>query len=64
MSKRGQTFYQNNMDLIYGSLRSDAPAMQTGKRLRDFKLLFPTDIADYIASQPTFLKEWNGMLGL
>jgi iron(III) transport system substrate-binding protein len=64
MSNRGQAFYQNNPNLIYGSLRSDAPPMVTGKRLRDFKLLFPTDIADYVASQPTFLKEWNGILGL
>jgi hypothetical protein len=38
--------------------------MATGARLREFKLLFPTDIPDYIASQPTFTKEWNGMLGL
>jgi iron(III) transport system substrate-binding protein len=64
MSSRGQAFYQDNPNLIYGSLRSDAPAMVTGARLRDFKLLFPTDIPDYVASQPTFTKEWNGMLGL
>ena len=64
MSSRGQAFYQANPNLIYGSLRSDAPPMATGARLREFKLLFPTDIPDYIASQPTFTKEWNGMLGL
>ncbi len=64
MSNRGQAFYQNNPNLIYGSLRSDAPPMLTGARLRDFKLLFPTDYADYVASQPTFTKEWNAMLGL
>jgi len=64
MSNRGQTFYQNNPNLIYGSLRNDAPPMLTGARLRDFKLLFPSDIADYVASQPAFTKEWNGMLGL
>ena len=64
MSNRGQAFYQNNENLIYGSLRSDAPPMLTGARLRDFKLLFPTDFDDYVASQPIFLKEWNSMLGL
>ena len=48
MSNRGQTFYQSNPHLIYGSLRNDAPPMPTGKRLADFKLLFPTDWADYL----------------
>ena len=64
MSNRGQAFYQSNPNLIYGSLRSDAPPMATGKRLRDFKLLFPTDFADYIASRDAYNKEWNAMLGL
>jgi iron(III) transport system substrate-binding protein len=64
MSNRGQAFYQSNPNLVYGSLRSDAPPMLTGKRLRDFKLLFPTDFADYMASQNTYNKEWNAMLGL
>jgi iron(III) transport system substrate-binding protein len=64
MSNRGQAFYQSNPNLIYGSLRSDAPPMATGKRLRDFKLLFPVDFADYMASQNTYNKEWNAMLGL
>ena len=64
MSNRGQAFYQSNPNLIYGSLRSDAPPMATGKRLRDFKLLFPADFADYMASQNTYNKEWNAMLGL
>ena len=64
MSSRGQAFYQSNPNLIYGSLRSDAPPMATGKRLRDFKLLFPADFADYMASQNTYNKEWNAMLGL
>ena len=64
MSMRGQKFYQDDMNLIYGSLRDDAPPMVTGVRLRDFKLLFPKDFDDYLAIQPTYLKEWNGMLGL
>ncbi len=64
MSNRGQALYQNDRNLIYGSVRSDAPPMPTGKRLRDFKLLFPSDWPDYIASQETFTKEWNGILGL
>ena len=34
--------------LLYGSLRNDAPPMPTGKRLADFKLLFPTDWTDYL----------------
>ena len=66
MSLRGQTFYQNEPNLIYGSLRGDAPPMLTGLRLRDFKLLTPTanEFDDYLASHDAFLKEWNGMLGL
>ena len=64
MSNRGQAVYQNERNLIYGSVRSDAPPMPTGKRLRDFKLLFPSDWQDYIASQETFTKEWNAILGL
>ncbi len=64
MSLRGQTFYQNNLDLIYASVRDDAPPMLTGARLRDFKLLAPTDLPDYLASHDQFLKVWNAMLGL
>ena len=41
MSLRGQTLYQDNADLLYGSVRKDAPPMPGGLRLRDFKLLIP-----------------------
>jgi iron(III) transport system substrate-binding protein len=64
MSARGQKYYQDNPNLIYGSVRTDAPPMPGGKRLSDFKLLFPTDYADYLASRDAFTKEWNSMLGL
>lgn len=64
MSLRGQKFYQDNMDLIYASVRDDAPPMVTGVRLRDFKLLAPTDMNDYLASHDQFLKGWGAMLGL
>jgi iron(III) transport system substrate-binding protein len=64
MSLRGQTHYQNNKYLFYGSVRKDAPPMPGGLKLRDFKLLIPADMADYTGSQPTFNKEWNAMLGL
>ena len=64
MSNRGQAIYQTDRNLIDGSVRSDAPPMLTGKRLRDFKLLFPSDWPDYVASQEVFLKEWNAILGL
>lgn len=64
MSLRGQKFYQDNLNLIYASVRSDALPMVTGVRLRDFKLLAPTDMADYLASHDQFLKEWGAMLGL
>jgi iron(III) transport system substrate-binding protein len=64
MSKRGQAWYQNHPNLIYGSVRSDAPPMKTGAKLSDFKLLFPTDYDDYAKMRDTFTKEWNGMLGL
>jgi iron(III) transport system substrate-binding protein len=64
MSSRGQAVYQNDKNLYYGSLRTDAPPMMGGVRLRDFKLLYPTDWNDYMATQPTFTKEWNAILGL
>ena len=64
LAKRGQAVYQNQKILLYGSLRTDAPPMPTGKRLADFKLLFPTDWNDYVASHPVFVKEWNSIMGL
>lgn len=64
MSPRGQNLYQDNKYLLYGSLRKDAPAMPGGLRLRDFKLLVPQNLPDYVASHKTFLSEWNAMLGL
>jgi iron(III) transport system substrate-binding protein len=64
LSKRGQAVYQNQKILLYGSLRTDADPMPTGKRLSDFKLLFPSDWNDYVASHPVFVKEWNALMGL
>jgi len=64
LSNRGQTVYQTQPLLLYGSLRTDAPAMGQGKKLSDWKLLFPTDWADYQASHALFVKEWNGIMGL
>ena len=64
LSRRGQLVYQNQKILLYGSLRPDAGPMPTGKRLADFKLLFPTDWSDYVASHPVFVKEWNSIMGL
>lgn len=64
LSNRGQTVYQTHKILLYGSLRSDAPPMATGKRLTDFKLLFPSDWNDFQASHAAFVKEWNGIMGL
>ncbi len=64
LSRRGQLIYQNQKILLYGSVRADAGPMPTGKRLSDFKLLFPTDWADYVASHPVFVKEWNAIMGL
>ena len=64
LSARGQAVYQGQPLLLYGSLRTDAPAMPTGKRLADFKLLFPSDWTDYQASHAAFVKEWNALMGL
>jgi len=64
LSRRGQAIYQNQKILLYGSVRSDAGPMPTGKRLADFRLLFPTDWNDYVASHPVFVKEWNSIMGL
>ena len=38
--------------------------MPGGKRLRDFRLLYPADWNDYIYKQEMFTKEWNAILGL
>jgi hypothetical protein len=38
--------------------------MLTGKKLSDFKLLFPSDWADFQASHAAFVKEWNSIMGL
>ncbi len=64
LSSRGQAVYQGAKILLYGSLRNDAPPMATGKRLSDFRLLFPSDWADFVASHGTFVKEWNAIMGL
>jgi len=64
LSKRGQAIYQNEKILLYGSLRNDAGPMPTGKRLGDFKLLFPSDWTDFQTSHAVFVKEWNGIMGL
>jgi iron(III) transport system substrate-binding protein len=64
MSLRGQGIYQSNSLFLYPSLRKDAPAMPGGQRLSDFKLLFPQDIEAFTGSHATFVKEWNGMMGL
>jgi iron(III) transport system substrate-binding protein len=64
LSNRGQAVYQTEKILLYGSVRSDAPPMATGKRLADFKLLFPSDWADFQASHAAFVKEWNSIMGL
>ncbi|HET6609014.1 MAG TPA: hypothetical protein VFG62_20230, partial [Rhodopila sp.] len=64
MSLRGQKVNQETPDLLYGSVRKDAPPMPGGLRLADFKLLVPTDMADYQASRKAFNTEWNAMLGL
>ena len=64
MSNRGQKFYQDHPNLYYGSLRTGAPAMPTGQRLSDYKLIYPTDWDDYGKQRDVFNKEWNAMLGL
>jgi hypothetical protein len=32
--------------------------------LSDFKLLFPSDWSDFVATHGTFVKEWNAIMGL
>ena len=64
MSMAGQTLYQENPQLYHPSFRKDAPPIPGGKKLSEFKLLSPADMADYLASRDAFNKEWNGMLGL
>ena len=39
--------------------------MPGGQRLKDYKLLSPTnEMDDFVASRDAFNKEWNAMLGL
>ena len=64
MSNRGQKYYQDHPNLYYGSLRENAPAMPTGQKLSDYKLLYPKDWDDYAKARDVFNKEWNAMLGL
>jgi len=64
LSNRGQSVYQTQTILLYGSVRTDAPPMATGKKLADFKLLFPADWTDFQASHGAFVKEWNALMGL
>ena len=64
LSARGQAVYQGAKILLYGSVRADAPPMATGKRLSDFKLLFPSDWSDFVESHGMFVKEWNAIMGL
>ena len=65
MSKRGQAWYQTNPNLYYGSVRTDAPPMPTGVRLRDSSCSIPTDWDDY-AARRAMCSPRNGtrMLGL
>ncbi len=58
------TVLPDNLNLIYASVRDDAPPMLTGARLSEFKLLAPADLNDYLASHDEFNKEWSAMLGL
>ena len=64
LSPRGQSVYQNAKILLYGSVRKDAPPMATGKRLSDFKLMFPSDWNDFVETHGAFVKEWNAIMGL
>lgn len=64
MSLRGQNHQQTNSYLYYGSVRKDAPPMPGGQRLKDYKLLTPTNMDEFVASRDAFNKEWNAMLGL
>ncbi len=64
MSLRGQAVYQQHPDLLYGSVRKDAPPMPGGVRLRDFKLLVPSDMQDFLGVRKKFNADWNAMLGL
>jgi iron(III) transport system substrate-binding protein len=64
LSNRGQSVYQTQTILLYGSVRTDAQPMATGKKLADFKLLFPADWTDFQASHGAFVKEWNALMGL
>ncbi len=64
LSPRGQAVTQDNPYLLYPSVRKDAPPMPGGQHLSDFHLIWPKNMDDYLASHDTFVKQWNGLLGL
>lgn len=64
LSPAGQEVTQTNKYLLYPSMRKDAPPLPGGTKLGDFKLLWPANLDEYLASHDTFVKQWNGMLGL
>ena len=45
-------------------MSNDAPAMPTGQKLSDYKLIFPTDWDDYRHSATRSTKSGTAMLGL
>ena len=50
--------------LFLHSARADVPAPGGGVRIDQLKLLFPTDWADFVASRPAFVREWDRMTGM
>ena len=64
VAARARRCTQSNPYLLYPLGAQGRAADARRRRLSDFKLLWPTDMDDYLASQPAFTKEWNGMLGL
>jgi iron(III) transport system substrate-binding protein len=50
--------------LFVNSPRSDVPPPAGGVSVRDLKLLFPSDWADFVASRPAFVREWDKLTGV
>ena len=65
MSPRGQSLLSRiTRTSITARCSNDPPAMPTGQKLSDYKLIYPTDWDDYAKTREVFNKEWNAMLGL
>ena len=62
LSRHGQKIYDNIM--LLNSPRDDADPPPGSKPVSEFKLLYPNDWQDFLASHGQFAKEWDKIIGV